>query len=82
MVLSCLCHTENGFASSVVSQSHTKLESALDLDGNAAFEVDMKCYNELMNCVPLESVGIPLIMHCMLEQVSSISQDYSTLYFI
>ena len=39
-------------------------------------KVDLRLYNKLLSSVPPESTTIPLMVHCMLEQVYSVCDLY------
>ena len=38
--------------------------------GEELHKVDLRLYNELLSSVPPESTTVPLMLHCMLEQVT------------
>ena len=43
-------------------------------------EIDLRYYNHLASSVPDESISVPIILHCLLEQVIYILDNYTVIY--
>ncbi|XP_053481824.1 sperm-associated antigen 17 isoform X3 [Ictalurus furcatus] len=47
-----------------------------EADGSAeCVDVDMRLYSDLLDRIPLQCVSVPLVLHCLIEQVVSSEQE-------
>lgn len=40
------------------------------VDSSNQVEIDVRYFNHLVQSVPDESISVPLVLHCLLEQVN------------
>ena len=60
-------------ASLATGNTTAPLNTSVMVDASVERFSDMRYYNELLNSFPAEYISTPIILHCMIEQVSSLT---------